>query len=82
MDILDIFSWLPAKEMSLEEIEQMTRLLYEGNQGNDKYRLEMHLPVEADNNIVEVTGELLGEGKKVCYLLRKGIVIAAIGYKW
>lgn len=57
MDILDIFSWLPAKEMSLEDIEQMTRLLYEGNQGNDKYRLEMQLPAEADNNIVEVTGE-------------------------
>lgn len=82
MDILDIFSWFPAKEMSLEEIEQMTRLLYEGNQGNDKYGLEMHLPAEADNNIVEVTGELLGESKKVCYLLREGIVIAAIGYKW
>ncbi len=81
MDILDIFSWLPAKEMSLEEIEQMTRLLYEGAQGNDKYRLEMQLPTEEDNNIVEVTEELLGEGKKVCYLLSEDIVIAAIGYK-
>lgn len=81
MTILDIFSWLPAKEMSLDEIQRIVLALKNGNMNIDGFELKMEIPSDANENVVEVTNDLISEGKKVCYLLRAGEVIAAIGYR-
>lgn len=81
MTILDIFSWLPAKEISLEEIEKIVMALYEVRTSKDGYALELDLPKDADENVIGVTEDLVSEDKKVCYLMRDRKVIAAIGYR-
>lgn len=81
MIIYDIFSWLQEKELSLDTIEDITCKLYAGTFETEEYKLEMELPIGVNNNIIEATNELLEEDKKVCYLLRSGIVIAVVGYR-
>ena len=81
MNVLDIFSWLPAKEISLEEIERIVLELYKTQERRDGYALEMELPEDANEYVISVTEDLISEDKKVCYLLRDGSIIAAIGYR-
>lgn len=81
MIILDIFSWLPEKELSLQAIESIVLELKDGKKRSDGFELKMEIPTDANENIIEVTKDLIGDGRKVCYLLRAGIVIAVLGYK-
>lgn len=81
MNILDIFSWLPAKEMSIEEIENIVIELYRTKDEIDGFSIEMQLPDAANENVIGVKEDLINEGKKVCFLTRNGSVIAAIGYR-
>ena len=81
MDVLDIFSWLPKEEMTLEEIESIAIELYRTRNGKTGFSLEMQVPQGADENVIGVKKELVNEGKKVCFLMKDGAVIAAIGYK-
>ena len=80
MTILDIFSWLPEKELSLEEIENIVRDIENGIT-HDGYSVEHQLPVGADENIVNTENELMEEGKKVCFLIKAGQIISTIGYR-
>lgn len=80
MDILDIFSWLPEKEISLKKIKEIALDINDGKSVADGYSLFANIPDNANDNIVCVNNELISEGKKVCFLAREGIVIAAIGY--
>ena len=81
MDILDIFSWLPAKEISLEEIRESVLKPGAGEAAGGGLSLQWDIPKDADENSIDVTDELTGEGKSICYLLRNGKTIAVIGYR-
>lgn len=80
MTVLDVFSWLPAKEISIEELEQIfidhLNGTYEG-----EYKVLLEIPDDADKNILSSGAELIGEGKAVAYILKDGNVIAVVGYK-
>ena len=80
MDILDIFSWLPEKEMSLEKIEGIVKDIYIGI-SHVGYSVEYELPSQANTNIIDVTEDLIQEGKQVCFLLKDNQIISVIGYK-
>ena len=79
MTVLDVFSWLPAKEISIEELEQIfikhLNGTYEG-----EYKVLLEIPDNADKNILSSSAELIGEGKAVAYILEDGNVIAVVGY--
>ena len=79
MTVLDVFSWLPAKEISIEELEQIfikhLNGTYEG-----EYKVLLEIPDNADKNILNSSAELIGEGKAVAYILKDGNVIAVVGY--
>lgn len=80
MTVLDVFSWLPAKEISIEELEQIfikhLNGTYEG-----EYKVLLEIPDDADKNILSSSAELIGEGKAVAYILKDGNVIAVVGYR-
>lgn len=81
MRILDIFSRLPERELNLEKIEEMVLSLESGEQNKDGYSLRKNLPENARWNEKGVTEELINDGRKVCYLIKDGEVIAVVGYK-
>lgn len=80
MTILDIFSWLPAKEISLEQIENIVRDIHNGKI-HKGYSVEYQLPTDANKNVIDAVKELQQEGKKVCFLLKDDQMISAIGYR-
>lgn len=61
MTVSDVFSWLPAKEISIEKLEQIfinhLNGTYEG-----KYKVLLEIPDNADKNILSSSAELIGEG--------------------
>ena len=80
MTVLDVFSWLPAKEISIEELEQIfikhLNGTYEG-----EYKVLLEIPDNADKNILSSSAELMGEGKAVACILKDGNAIAVVGYR-
>ena len=80
MTVLDVFSWLPAKEISIEELEQtFTGHLngtYEG-----EYKVLLEVPDNADKNILNSSARLIKEGKAIACILKDGNVIAVVGYR-
>lgn len=81
MKILDVISWLPEKELSIGKIEEIVTSLNNGEHREDGYLLEMNLPKDFSNNVINASEELISEGRKVCYLLKDCGVIAVVGYK-
>lgn len=80
MKVLDIFSWLPEKQISLGHLEQIFRDYVLGIH-NDKYSVQFGTPNNASDNILISIGELAEEGKKVACILEDDNIIAVIGYK-
>ena len=80
MKVLDVFSWLPAKEMSVEELE---RIFIEHQNGTyeGEYKVLLEVPDHANENILNSSAELIGEGKNIACILKDGNVIAVLGYK-
>ena len=80
MIVLDVFSWLPAKEISMEELEQIfikhLNGTYEG-----QYKVFLEIPDNANKNILSSSAELIGEGKAVACILKDGNIIAVVGYR-
>ena len=80
MKVFDVFSWLPAKEISIEELEQIfmghLKGTYEG-----EYKVLLEMPDNADKNILDSRATLIGEGKEVACILKGGNVIAVVGYR-
>ena len=80
MTVLDVLSWLPAKEISIEELEQIfikhLNGTYEG-----EYKVLLKIPDNADKNILSSSAELRGEGRAVACILKDGNVIAVVDYK-
>ena len=80
MTVLDVFSWLPAKEISIEELEQILIKHLNGTYEGE-YKVLLEIPDNADKNILSSSAELIGERKAVAYILKDGNVIAVVGYK-
>ena len=80
MRVLDVFSMLPAKELSVEQIEDIFLKSYNGVV-NDTYMVVHELPDNAESNIIECTNDLLKEGKQVAYLMQNDLVVSVVGYK-
>ena len=81
MDILDICSWVPANELSLEKIEEIVLSLNGGKSNEEGYSLEMKLPINANENVISCSNDFISEGRRICYLLMNNEVIAVVGYK-
>lgn len=84
--VLDIFSFLPAYVISLEQLE---RIFLDGSlQTSDNIKLDNEDIVVTfspqpwfDENIKECATELKNEGKQVAYILCNEKVISVIGYR-
>lgn len=80
MKITDMFSWLPAKEISVEELERIfiehLNGTYEG-----EYKVLLEMPDNADKNILDSRTEMIEEGKSVACILKGEKIIAVVGYK-
>lgn len=80
MKITDMFSWLPAKEISIEELERIfiehLNGTYEG-----EYKVLLEMPDNADKNILDSRTEMIEEGKSVACILKGEKIIAVVGYK-
>ena len=80
MKILDVFSWLPAKEISIEELEQIVVDYFNGAYEGE-YKVLLEMPDNADKNILDSRATLVGEGKSAACILKGEKVIAIVGYK-
>ena len=80
MKVLDVFSWLPAKEISIEELEQIFTEHLNGTYKGE-YSVLLEMPDNADKNILNSRARLIEEGKNVACILKDGKVIAVVGYK-
>ena len=80
MRVLDVFSNLPAIELSIEQIEDIFLKSYEGVI-DDTYTVVHELPDNAESNTVELINDLLREGRQVAYLLQESVIVAVVGYK-
>lgn len=80
MKILDVISWLPEKELSIEKIEEIVLSLNNGEQIEDGYLLEMNLPKDLNINVINASEDLISEGRKVCYLIKDCRVIAVVAF--
>ena len=80
MRVLDVFSYLPAIELSIEQIEDIFLKSCEGEM-DDTYTVVHELPDNAESNTVECTNDLLREGKQVAYLMRQDSLVSVVGYK-
>lgn len=80
MKITDMFSWLPAKEISIVELERIfiehLNGTYEG-----EYKVLLEMPDNADKNIHDSRTEMIEEGKSVACILKGEKIIAVVGYK-
>ncbi|MEZ3432969.1 MAG: hypothetical protein K1W36_22645 [Lachnospiraceae bacterium] len=81
MNILDICSWMPANELSLEKIEEIVLSLNSGKPNEEGYSLEMKLPINANENVISCSNDFISEGRSICYLVMNNEVIAVVGYK-
>lgn len=80
MEVLDIFSWLPEKQITLEQLEQIFKD-YKSGIYNSEYTVITEKPDDISENILNSINELIEEGKKVAYILKGEDIIAVIGYR-
>lgn len=78
--VLDVFSWLPESEISLQELED---IFVDHMNGNDtgEYKVSLDMPDDVNEYILDSKTYLLEEGKKVAYVLKDDKVIAVVGYR-
>ena len=80
MKVLDIFSWFPAEEVCLEEVESVF-MNYKNGIEIDEYVVLEDLPENVSEYIVECMEGLKHEGKKVATLIKEDKVVALVGYQ-
>ena len=80
MRVLDVFSNLPAIELSIEQIEDIFLKSCE-DVIDDTYSVVHELPDNAESNTVECTNDLLREGKQVAYIMQQESLVSVVGYK-
>ena len=80
MKVLDIFSWLPAEKVSLEEVKSVF-MNYKNGIEIDEYVVLEDLPENVSEYIVECMEGVKHEGKKVATLIKEDKVVALVGYQ-
>jgi hypothetical protein len=80
MQVLNIFSWLPAKEISLEQLEQIF-VEYHNVIYDEEYNISFEMPSDDEKDILNCRAELIEEENSIGYILKDGHIIAVIGYK-
>ena len=60
MTVLDVFSWLPAKEISIEELEQIFIGHLNGTYKGE-YKVLLEIPDNVDKNILSSSAELIAQ---------------------
>ena len=80
MQILDVFSWLPPKEIDIDELKTIFLKSLEGIKDDD-YEVVFKILDNVEVNIIEAANELISDKKSVAYIKRKDTVIALVGYK-
>ena len=80
MKVLNIFSWLPEKEISLEQLEQIFTD-YKSGSYHREYVVLSEPPSNVTEDILTCKDELLKDGNNVTYILKDENIIAVIGYK-
>jgi hypothetical protein len=80
MQVLNIFSWLPAKEISLEQLEQIF-VEYHNGIYDEEYNISFEMPSDDEKDILNCRAELIEEENSIGYILKDGHIIAVIGYK-
>ena len=78
MIVLNVLSQLPAKEISIKELEQIFIKHLNGTY-KWEYKVLLEIPDNAGKNILSSSAELIGEGKAVACILKDGNVIAVVG---
>ena len=79
MKVLDIFSWLPAQEITLERLKQIFEQYYVVIYSNE-YTVSIVPPFNLRNDMFDCKTEVIKEEKKVGYILKYDNPIAIIGY--
>ncbi len=80
MQILDVFSWLPKKEIDIDELKTIFLKSLEGIKDDD-YEVVFEILDNTEVNIIEAAKELMSDEKLVAYIKRKDAVVAIVGYK-
>ncbi len=79
MKVLDIFSWVSEKEISLEQLEQIF-MDYKSGVSHKGWNVLLELPKDAAENVLNCKKELQEEGKQAAFIVKDENVIAVIGY--
>ena len=80
MQILDVFSWLPQKEIDIDELKTIFLKSLEGIKDDD-YEVLFEILDNVEVNIIEAANELMSDEKLVAYIKREDTVVAIVGYK-
>ena len=80
MKILDIFSWIPETEITLEEIMAIFKNYKNGITSNE-YMVTEELPADTSQNIIRGSEQLIKEGKRVSFIIKDPKILALIGYQ-
>ena len=80
MKILDIFSWVPEMEITLEELTAIIEN-YKKGISSMEYKITEELPANAPQNITRGKEQLITEGKRVAFIIKDSKILALIGYK-
>lgn len=71
MTVLDVFSWLPAKEISIEELEQIFIGHLNGTYKGE-YKVLLEVPDNADKNILNSRASVVHEGLNILNVMVEG----------
>lgn len=80
MKILDIYSWVPEMEITLEDLMAIFENYKKGNSSKD-YKITEELPPNVSQNIIRGSEQLIKEGKKVAFIIKECKIVALIGYQ-
>ena len=70
MQILDVFSWLPQKEIDIDELKTIFLKSLEGIKDDD-YEVVFEIHDNVEVNIIEAANELMSDKKSVAYIKRE-----------
>ena len=79
MQIFDVLSWLPKKEIDIDELTTIFLNSVDGIK-DSVYEVVYEISGDAVSNVIKASNELANEGKFVAYIKREETVVALIGY--
>lgn len=80
MRILDVISWLPKKEIDIDELKTIFLKSFECVE-NTTYEVVYNIHDDVGEDIIAASNELINEGKLIAYIKHEDTVIALVSYK-